>query len=257
MSGWVTRLCGRLCGRFLGRSLVAPGRAWWSLPAGRRAAAAARRRRGGDHGRAGRRAREPAPSRSWGPEREGRSLPAGSPRRWPAGDAAGRGDPNGRQAGRGSGHLGDRGGVGHRDGAEDGDDRSAGEEATGGEPRPCVHVPLPQSDSSPNQPRTPRSLFALLNGRRPSSEHGPEGMRLSSYSKPAHSPRKGAGMRHPGPHAATAQAISPASSRSVTSAAIADRSDRTSVTWPNRSCPLSVSITDATPSWRPTRRLSR
>ena len=30
-----------------------------------------------------------------------------------------------------------------------------------------------------------------------------------------------------------------------------------SVTWPNRSWPLSVSITDATPSWRPTRRLSR
>ena len=86
-----------------------------------------------------------------------------------------------------------------RDGAEDGDDRSAGEEATGGEPRPCVHVPLPPSDSSPDIPGPCDRLVASLNGRRPPSEEGPEGMRLSSYSKPAHSARKGAGMRHPGP----------------------------------------------------------
>lgn len=47
------------------------------------------------------------------------------------------------------------------------------------------------------------------------------------------------------------------SSISVTSAAIAERSDRVSVMCANSAWPLSVSITDATPSCRPTRRLSR
>jgi hypothetical protein len=44
---------------------------------------------------------------------------------------------------------------------------------------------------------------------------------------------------------------------SVTSAAIGERSDRVSVTWANSGWPLSASMTAATPSCRPTRRLSR
>jgi fumarate hydratase class I len=47
------------------------------------------------------------------------------------------------------------------------------------------------------------------------------------------------------------------SSISVTSAAIGDRSLRISVTWANSGWPLSFSMTAATPSCRPTRRLSR
>ena len=43
----------------------------------------------------------------------------------------------------------------------------------------------------------------------------------------------------------------------MTSAAIGERSERVSVTCANSGCPLSVSITAATPSCRPTRRLSR
>ena len=52
------------------------------------------------------------------------------------------------------------------------------------------------------------------------------------------------------------QAAGP-SSISVTSAAIGDRSMRISVMCANSGWPLSFSITAATPSWRPTRRLSR
>ena len=47
------------------------------------------------------------------------------------------------------------------------------------------------------------------------------------------------------------------SSISVTRAAIAERSERVSVMWAKSGWPFSVSMTEATPSWRPTRRLSR
>jgi hypothetical protein len=43
----------------------------------------------------------------------------------------------------------------------------------------------------------------------------------------------------------------------VTSAAIGERSERVRVTCANSGCPLSFSITETTPSCRPTRRLSR
>ncbi len=51
--------------------------------------------------------------------------------------------------------------------------------------------------------------------------------------------------------------ISLRSNISVTSAAMGERSDRVSVTWPKRGWPLSVSTTATTPSCLPTRRLSR
>src|SRR5580765_5066655 len=47
------------------------------------------------------------------------------------------------------------------------------------------------------------------------------------------------------------------SSRSVTRAAMGDRSDRLRVTWAKSGWPLSFSMTAAIPSCRPTRRLSR
>src|SRR5450631_527146 len=51
--------------------------------------------------------------------------------------------------------------------------------------------------------------------------------------------------------------ISRPSSRSVTNAAIGLRSLRVKVMWAKSGWPLSASMTAATPSWRPTRRLSR
>jgi len=47
------------------------------------------------------------------------------------------------------------------------------------------------------------------------------------------------------------------SSSSVTRAAIGERSLRVKVMWAKSGCPLSVSTTATTPSWRPTRKLSR
>ena len=49
----------------------------------------------------------------------------------------------------------------------------------------------------------------------------------------------------------------PPSRRLVTSAAIGQRSDRVRVMWAKSGWPLRASITETTPSWRPTRRLSR
>ena len=79
----------------------------------------------------------------------------------------------------------------------------------------------------------------------------------SSLTHAATDARRPNDRRHPRCPREPNQVSSAPSSSSVTSAAIAERSERISVTCPKRRWPLSVSMTDATPSWRPTRRLSR